>query len=389
MFVEDLQRLGYLLPSDIFDQSNKENFRNWNEAEKLNDLTMKDKLPKFFLSIAAVLKGKIRSKCISFILLEYTNSVPQAEVHTEPISLSDNSDELRDTLNQGFFEEEQSCSECANLREQLKICKKELSDCQQENQRLQKIIDQPSRKSSFHSQEIGVLSPVNTRSRRSSIMSMDDSSRQSIDSFCSRAPRNELKPPIMQYIIGLATSNMQSYRQTSDGLELLYQSLPVFNQSFPERTSVSKIIQGLPLLNSFLAQTFMEAATSLVVAFDGRTKKSNSYFAVFLIDQNVESFALPAEHSVDGTSSADAGLCMYMIKAVGGICSKFGIMENADIWTKKQLSNVCALMSDSCNQANKTKKNLVKDIRNEVGNQAQTINILDCGKFDKFFNYNF
>ena len=202
-----------------------------------------------------------------------------------------------------------------------------------------------------------------------------------IDDFAARAPRKELRPTTINFILKLSITSQLSTRQIEFVFEGLSKSLPVFSAfNFPKHTTISKVLGVLEPCNDYLAVKYLNSATMLQLCFDGSIKHSKSVLAALLINQAGEKYFFDARWSLDGTAKAHCSVIINMFERLANRASTQNFISMpADQWFKQQLSKIVYILSDSCNQALSTKKLLVNMIKNICEVPNKKIFIGDCG----------
>ena len=244
-----------------------------------------------------------------------------------------------------------------------------------------------------------VLSPVRNQRLRGSELSQTperppkrqkpmspnwDLVQSTIDDFAGREIKNGLKPNIVYFVIGMITYNALSYKQTSILLDVLNQTMPIFgeflmNVKFPSKTSIYRVAQCIPVINTAYIIQRIENASNIVLAMDGSSKKGISYFAVILNDGIDKPYSLQAQRSCDGTALGEARLAISMLKDLYYIADKFNLtLKDKTNWLQNLFRKVSGTMADSCNTALAMKKEFNQLVREETGDVDQIITSLDC-----------
>ena len=203
---------------------------------------------------------------------------------------------------------------------------------------------------------------------------------QQLDNFTKRGRNNELKPEMIEYILSSVVEARLSYRQMTSTANSLKQHVKIFNfMEVPNKTSVAKVVDSLPVIHCRQYVDFVQNSTVLSVATDGSTKKNRRFYAVIVINETGSHLALPGCTPVDGCAETDSQTVIDLMNQVAMRAEELKFIPNGQEFARMQFKKIGSLMGDSCNTALLTKKLLGEKIRKASDNDAQQIESLDCG----------
>ena len=206
--------------------------------------------------------------------------------------------------------------------------------------------------------------------------------RAELSRFAGRGSNREITPVMIEHLIGLQTKCHESVRQCKNSLDLLSQSLPSAMRpfDFPSRGPIHKVCWSLPSLNDLQSACFLRESASLCLCFDGSTKMNESIFAVSVVNECGNSIVLDARVAVEHTSTANADAIMNCFSELSIRVNELDSEIVTEPWgfAQETLAKVTMIMSDSCAEARKTRKNVAALIKEAVDNDEQVIILGDC-----------